>query len=260
MSIFKFFLDPTTHFDAIFRRHGNGATVKERVHVLAEQNPVVDRMRSIIGVRSYVRSFEDVQYGRVSERTAPLVRIRNQHTKGSLTEPWQYELWRTKARPHLCDFHWAGIRTLVKLQPILNLLPNGQSSLFGRVVAFPLNYIRGPIGSGNPLIFRKKERGLKKDAANLIVFKRTRRNPTVTRKPSPHFLFILSAILDCKRTPSKADRKDGEVAEESAAADVVLGAMQLEKEGLAGLEGPKLSATARLPEINFVRSSTPREV
>ena len=59
---------------------------------------------------------------------------------------------------------------------------------------------------------------------------------------------------------AKLTGSDGEVTEESAANDVVLGAMQLEKEGLAGLEDPKLSAATRLPEINLVCSSTPREI
>src|SRR6267142_4206339 len=126
------------------------------MHVLAEQNPVVDCMRPAVRIGLYVRSFEDVQYGRVSERTAPLVRIRDQHAKGSLTEPWQYELRRTKARPHLRNFRWKSIRALVKFQTILNLLPNGQSSLFGCVVAFPLNDVQRPIGGWNPLILRKK--------------------------------------------------------------------------------------------------------
>ena len=60
MSIFKFFFDPTTHFDVIFGRHGDIATVKERVHVLTKQNPVVHRVRSIVGVRSYVRGLQNV--------------------------------------------------------------------------------------------------------------------------------------------------------------------------------------------------------
>ncbi len=50
------------------------------------------------------------------------------------------------------------------------------------------------------------------------------------------------------------------MAEESAANDIVLWAVQLEKEGLSRLEDAKLSAAPWLPEINFVRSSTPREV
>ena len=80
------------------------------------------------------------------------------------------------------------------------------------------------------------------------------------RDPEPHFLFVLCPILGCKCTPGKADRQDREIAEESAAHDVILGAVQFEEEGLAGLKYTKLSAAAGLPEINFVRSSTPREI
>ena len=63
MPIFKFFFDSATDFDAIFGRYRNVATVKERVHVLAEKNPIVYRVRSIVGVRSYVRSFQNMQNG-----------------------------------------------------------------------------------------------------------------------------------------------------------------------------------------------------
>ena len=104
----------------------------------------------------------------------------------------------------------------------------------------------------------KKERGLKQDAANFIVFKRSWRNPSIARNSGAHFLFILRAILNCKRAPGKADRKNGEVAEEAAADNVVFRTVQLEKEGLAGMQHAKLLATARLPEIHFVRSSTRR--
>jgi len=95
------------------------------MHVLTEQNPVVDCMWPAVRIGLYVRSFEDVQYGRVSERTTPLVGICDQHTKRPLTEPRQYELWRTKAWPHLRNFPWKSIRAFVKLQTILNLLPDG---------------------------------------------------------------------------------------------------------------------------------------
>src|SRR6267142_3380324 len=107
------------------------------MHVLTEQNPVVDCMRPSVRIGLYVRSFEDVQYGRVSERTAPLVRIRDQHAKGSLTEPWQYELRRTKARPHLRNFRWKSIRALVNFQTIFNLCQIGQSSRFVFALPFP---------------------------------------------------------------------------------------------------------------------------
>ena len=60
MSIFKFFFDSAADFDAILGRYSNVATVKEGVHVLAEQNAVVHRVRSIVGVRPYVRGLQNV--------------------------------------------------------------------------------------------------------------------------------------------------------------------------------------------------------
>jgi len=63
MPIFKLFFDSAADFHAVFGRYGNVAAVKERVHVLAEQNPVVHRMRPLVGVRLYVGSFQNVQNG-----------------------------------------------------------------------------------------------------------------------------------------------------------------------------------------------------
>jgi hypothetical protein len=59
--VLKFFFDSPTHFDAIFGRYGNVATVKQRVHVLSEKDPVVDCARSIVGVRSYLPCPNTVQ-------------------------------------------------------------------------------------------------------------------------------------------------------------------------------------------------------
>ena len=125
MPIFKFFLDSATDLYAMLRRYGNVTTVEERMHILPEKNPVVYYMRPFVGIRPYMRRIQNVQNGRARECTTPFIRIRDQHAKGPLTEPWQYELRRTKAWPHLRNFRWKSIRALVEFQTILNLLPNG---------------------------------------------------------------------------------------------------------------------------------------
>ena len=96
---------------------------------------------------------------------------------------------------------------------------------------------------------------MKKDAANLVVFKRVRRNLPVARNPCPHFLFSLSPILDCKCTPRKADRQAGEASEESPTYNEVLGAVELEKEGFARLKRVKWLAPHRPPEVHLVYGS-----
>jgi len=125
MSIFKFLFDSATDLDAKFRRYGDVATVKKRVYVLPEKDSVVHCVRPLVGVRPYMRRFKNMQNRRACECATPLVRIRDQHTKGPLTKSGQYKLRLAKARPHLSDFRREGIRALVELQSILNLLPNG---------------------------------------------------------------------------------------------------------------------------------------
>jgi len=63
MPICEFFLNPAADFNAIFRRHCDVPTVKERMHVLSEQNPIVYRVRPLIGVRSYVSCFQTCSTG-----------------------------------------------------------------------------------------------------------------------------------------------------------------------------------------------------
>lgn len=49
------------------------------------------------------------------------------------------------------------------------------------------------------------------------------------------------------------------MAEEPAADDVVVGAVELEEEGFADLEGAKLLLPAGLPEIDFIESVQMRQ-
>jgi len=49
------------------------------------------------------------------------------------------------------------------------------------------------------------------------------------------------------------------VAEEPAADDVVVGAVELEEEGFADLEGAKLLLPAGLPEVNLIETIQPRQ-
>ncbi len=63
MPILEFFLDAAADLQAVFRRHCNIAPVKERVHILAKQNPVGYGVWSPFAVRFDVGRFENVQNG-----------------------------------------------------------------------------------------------------------------------------------------------------------------------------------------------------
>src|SRR5262249_44991431 len=170
--IFELFFDPSANLQTIFRRHRDIAAVKERVHVLPEENAIRYRMGPTFRVGSNVRCFQNVQNRRVRKRAAPLVGIGNQNAKRSLPQARHDHLWGAKARPFLDDFHGQNVSTLAKFQPILNLLPNRESSLITCCVTSPLNNVGSPIRCRNPLVLWKEKRRLKKNAANFIILER----------------------------------------------------------------------------------------
>jgi hypothetical protein len=59
--------------------------------------------------------------------------------------------------------------------------------------------------------------------------------------------------------PNNTGGEDREVAEESAADDVIVRAMELEEEGLADLESPELLLPPRLPEVDLVEPVQARQ-
>ena len=139
-------------------------------------------------------------------------------------------------------------RTSIDLQPVaISIVPLRLLSH-----SFSLERCLEPNLRRESIRFPEKEWRLKEYATNFVVFKWTWLNLPVARNSRSHFSFVLRAVLRCESTPSEADGQDREVAEESAAYNVVLGAMEFEKEVLTWLQDTKLSPAAGLPEVDLV--------
>ena len=123
-----------------------------------------------------------------------------------------------------------------------------------QVVSFSLDDIQVEIrGDGNPVLsFQEKGLG-EDDASDFVIFK-LRRNISLSFNQSSHLEVGRCSVLFLKRMPGKAAWEDCAVGEETPTCDKIQWGMELEEEGLTGLQGFELGSSPRLPEIDLVNS------
>jgi hypothetical protein len=86
-------------------------------------------------------------------------------------------------------------------------------------------------------------------ATDRIVSSKVDRLAPIARHTTAHFVERSGTVLFLGRFPCERDRNDRTVAEQPAADDEVVRAMELEQKQLAGLKRAKLRSTTWLPEI-----------
>ena len=92
---------------------------------------------------------------------------------------------------------------------------------------------------------------MEQDAADGIVLDGVWFHPAIVFDPRPHLCFGLCAVIRAESLPSETDRENREVAEEPAAHNEIIRAVEFEQKRLAGLEGAEGRAAAGLPEVDF---------
>ncbi len=117
-----------------------------------------------------------------------------------------------------------------------------------------------PTRNGDPVQLVEKEGRLEQDAADGVILGGVWFHPAILFDPRPHLCFGLCAVIRAERFPSETDRENREVAEEPAAHNEVIGAVEFEQERLTGLEGAEGRAAAGLPEVDFFGPLALREV
>jgi hypothetical protein len=129
-----------------------------------------------------------------------------------------------------------------------------------RIEPLTANDFSLPVLQRYPIPSIKEERRLQEDAADQVVVRCAwNLNSSISCESSPHLFLSPRPVFFSERLPHDAGGKDSEVAEETAANNIIVWAMELEQQWFAYLESAELLVPTGLPEINLVDSAQVRQ-
>src|SRR5215208_6578252 len=96
-------LDSRAYLDAQFRRDGNEADVEEFVEVRSKEHAVRNLVYTALSERPDVRCFEDGECAFARDRTTTLIRVRDHHPEGTLSQTGLYQGGFTVTRLQFLD-------------------------------------------------------------------------------------------------------------------------------------------------------------
>lgn len=141
----------------------------------------------------------------------------------------------------------------MSVDPFSHPVPNVPSEFILGIEGLSLGEVFRPkAGDIDPLFFREEKWFGEDDAADEGVDLLPALFGTVFLNGGSQRRIIGRAVLFAEGVPSQRDREEGMTDEETAADDVIVGIVEFEQKGRAGVEGFKPGFAAGLPKINFV--------
>src|ERR1035441_7519497 len=222
LAVIELFLDSLADFHAVLRCDSEVTTVKQRVHILPEQDSVCRLMGATLRIGFDVSGVQHMEDVRTGQSTLSVVIVGNDDAECTLSQPGQNCGRVAEARLHEW---WLRRLDTTGVKYLLNPVPQLRPIWLVSAVTFAPDDVLCPRRRWYPVRPVEEERLLQEDASDQIILTPHCRHSTVLLNSHSQLLLVCRAVLFLERAPCKGCRQNGEMAEKTASHNEIIGAV-----------------------------------